>query len=64
MRVTRLLLLFVFVGSLVAEERKLPSAVMLKRAPDRAQSGERAWPILDEEESEKIRRALPPEGAV
>ena len=63
-RVTRLLLLCVFVGSLVAEERKLPSAVMLKRAPDRAQSGERAWPILDEEESEKIRRALPPEGAV
>ena len=48
-RVTRLLLLCVFVGSLVAEERKLPSAVMLKRAPDRAQSGERAWPILDEE---------------
>ena len=59
-----LLLMSASVRALVAQERKLPSAVMLKRAPDRAPSGERAWPILDDEESEKIRRALPPEGAV
>jgi putative heme-binding domain-containing protein len=59
-----LLLMSASVRALVAQERKLPSAVMLKRAPDRAPSGEREWPILDDEESEKIRRALPPEGAV
>ena len=29
------------------EARKLPSAVMLKRAPDRSSNGERAWPELD-----------------
>jgi len=57
--VSALLALVVTVNQAAAQERKLPSAIMLKRAPDRAANGERAWPALDEQESEKIRAALP-----
>ena len=46
------------------EARKLPSAVMLKRAPDRSSNGERAWPELDPLEIEKISAALPERGSI